>query len=486
MHHPFVAALLCVLVAVPAVAPAADAELTTRLDAQMERNRARYGIAGQAVLIRHNGELVYQGAGGERDIARHTPVSAETVFDAYSLAKLLAGTLVLQLVEQGHVELDAPASRYLPNLPEAWRAISVRHFFNHSSGVPEYFENHAGAVVSKGHVGFPPTLDAVFASLSDTPMQFATGSSNRYTQTNFLVLTALLQAHYRQPYAAIVRQRILQPLRLRSTWLGPSGIPAARLAPAYIGKDGALQREDDIAWPAYAQGHAGLHTTVGDLDRFLQALVAGKLVRRATLQTLLQPQPLSTGRDSGFVSGWEMGQSGAYRQISHDGGTRVRARLLFKETLAGDVWTFVYFTNGSARNIWSRTLVDSTMAQVAPQLFPRETLSERLITHALADDGSDDTALRTWLRDSSGIAEADLEREINGAGYAIRENLGNRPALRVFTLNTQLHPQSANAWDSLAECHAALGDAETAAALYAKSRQLAAEPSRVPRTPEKR
>ncbi len=473
MHRPFVAVLACALVAAPWAASAANTELTTRLDAQLEQNQARYGIAGQAVLIRHNGKLVYQAARGEKNIERHAPVSADTVFDAYSLAKLLTSTLVLQLVEQGHLDLDAPVGRYLPNLPVAWQPVSVRHFLNHSSGVPEYFEVHQGAVVSKGKAGFPPTLDAVFAGLSDTPMQFATGSSNRYTQTNFLVLTALLQAHYRQPYAAIVRQRILKPLRLRDTWLGPSGVSAARLATAYIGKDGALRREDDFAWPAYAQGHAGLHTTVGDLDRFLQALAAGKLVRRATLQHLLQPHPLSTGRNSGFVSGWEVGQSGDYRQVGHDGGTRVRARLLFKDTLAGDTWSFVYFTNGSARNVWSRTLVDSAMAQVAPRLFPRETLSERMYTHSLADEGSDDTALKTWLRDGSGIPAKELERELNNAGYAIRENLGDRPALRVFTLNTQLHPQSANAWDSLAECHAALGDADTAAALYAKSRQLA-------------
>ncbi|WP_408890495.1 serine hydrolase domain-containing protein [Myxococcus faecalis] len=473
MSRQLVAVLCCVLAVGPLAAPAANPELTTRLDAQLKRNRERYGIAGQAVLIRHNGQLVYQAATGEKDVERHAPVSTDTVFNAYSLAKLLASVLVMQLVEQGGVELDAPASRYLPELPDAWKAISVRHFLNHSSGVPEYFENREGTLVSKGHAGLAPTLEAAFAGLADTPMQFATGSSNRYTQTNFLVLTALLEAHYRQPYAAIVRQRILKPLGLRNTWLGPAGVPSARLARGYIGKDGALRREDDIAWPAYALGHASLHTTVGDLDRFLQALAAGKLVRRATLQTLFQPRRLSTGRDSGFISGWEFGQSGDYRQMSHDGGTRVRARLLFKDSLAGDTWTFVYFTNGSVRNVWSRTLVDSTMAQVAPRLFPRETLSERLITHALADEGADDTGLKTWLRDGSGGATEELERAINSAGYSVRENLGDRAALKVFTLNTVLHPESANAWDSLAECHAALGDAVTAAELYAKSRRLA-------------
>lgn len=89
------------------------------------------------------------------------------------------------------------------------------------------------------------------------------------------------------------------------------------------------------------------------------------------------------------------------------------------------------------------------------------------------DDARAAQAMRDWLRDNVRITGSERERAINASGYAIRESLGAGRALKVFTLNTELYPDSDNAWDSLAECHAALGDAEIAKALYAKAMKLA-------------
>jgi len=81
--------------------------------------------------------------------------------------------------------------------------------------------------------------------------------------------------------------------------------------------------------------------------------------------------------------------------------------------------------------------------------------------------------MRDWLQKNNRITGSERERAINASGYAIRENPGAGKALKVFALNTELYPDSANAGDSLTECHAALGDAETAKASYAKSKELA-------------
>lgn len=462
-------ALLCLL---PGVAFSAPSGVATRLDAQLQTNRERYGIAGQTVLVAHNGQVLYQGASGERDPATHAPAIVDTIFAAQSMAKLLTSTLVMQLVDQGKVDLDAPASRYVPDLPAAWQAITVRDFLNHSSGIAEYYDRVDNRWVSKGYSGVAPDLAAALKVAAAAPMQFATGSRVQYTQANYLVLTALLEAHYRKPYPAIARERILQPLKMASTSWGVASVPAQRAAVPYIGKDGALQPANEDPWPNYGWGHADLQTTVGDMNRFLQALATGKLLRTATLETLWQPQTLSGGGSNFFSTGWDTTRSDGYTQVGHDGGTRVRARLAYKGTLADGYWVFVYLTNGSARNVWSSTLVESTMAVAAPGEFPHAVLSERLIAYALDDDADAATALRAWLRGSSGIAANELERAINSDGYAILASLGARRALKVFTLNTELYPQSANAWDSLAECHAALGEKETAERLYAKSKAL--------------
>ncbi|MGE8229478.1 serine hydrolase domain-containing protein [Stenotrophomonas hibiscicola] len=474
MYRTLAAALLCALFAAPiASAHESSGDLSNQLDAQLQANRERYGIAGQAVLVAHNGQVLYQGASGERDPATHAPATIDSIFTAQSMAKLLTSTLVMQLVDQGKVDLDAPASRYVPDLPAAWQAIHVRDFLNHSSGIGEYYDRVDNRWVSRGYPGVAPDLGAALKVAGAAPMQFATGSRVQYTQANYLVLTALLEAHYRKPYPAIARERILQPLKMTSTSWGVTSVPAQRAAAPYIGKDGALQPANEDPWPNYGWGHADLQTTVGDMNRFLQALAIGKLVRTGTLETLWQPQKLSGGGSNFFSTGWDTSRSDGYTQVGHDGGTRVRARLAYKGTLADGYWVFVYLTNGSARNVWSSTLVESTMAMAAPQEFPHAVLSERLIGYAL-DDSTDATPrMRSWLRDSNGVPTDELERAINADGYAIRENLDARKALRVLALNTVLYPDSTNAWDSLAECHAALGDAEIAKALYAKAKKLA-------------
>lgn len=474
MHRALAVALSCFLMAtLPVSARSAPDNLSSHLDTQLQTNRERYGIAGQAVLVAHNGQVLYQGASGERDPASHAPATVDSIFTAQSMAKLLTSTLVMQLVDQSKVDLDAPASRYVQDLPTAWQAIHVRDFLNHSSGIGEYYDRVDNRWVSKGYAGVAPDLGAALKVAGAAPMQFATGSRVQYTQANYLVLTALLEAHYRKPYPAIARERILQPLKMASTSWGVTSVPATRAAVPYIGKDGQLQPANEDPWPDYGWGHADLQTTIGDMNRFLQALATGKLLRTETLQKLWQPQKLSGGGSNFFSTGWDTTRSDGYTQVGHDGGTRVRARLAYKGTLAGGYWVFVYLTNGSARNVWSSTLVESTMAVAAPQEFPHAVLSERLIAYALDDSTDAKTQMRSWLRDSNGVPTGELERAINADGYAIRESLGARRALKVFMLNTELYPDSANAWDSLAECHAALGEREAADRLYAKAKALA-------------
>ncbi len=474
MYRTLAAALLCALaIALPASARDVPTGLSSRLDAQLQANRERYGIAGQAVLVAHNGKVLYQGASGERDPATHAQATVDTIFASQSVAKLLTSTLVMQLVEQGKVDLDGPASRYVPDLPTAWQAIPVRDFLSHSSGIAEYYDRVDNRWVSRGYSGVAPTLAAALKVAAAAPMQFATGSRVQYTQANYLVLTALLEAHYRKPYPAIARERILQPLKMTSTSWGAASVPAQRAAVPYIGRDGTLQPANEDPWPDYGWGHADLQTTVGDMNRFLQALATGKLVRTATLEKLWKPQKLSGGGSNFFSTGWDTTRSDGYTQVGHDGGTRVRVRLAYKDTLASGYWVSVYLTNGSARNVWSSTLVESTMAVAAPVEFPHAVLSERLIAYAQDDDAGAAQAMRAWLRDDTRITGNERERAINASGYAIRGSLGARKALKVFTLNTELYPDSANTWDSLAECHAALGEKETSDRLYAKAKAMA-------------
>ena len=461
--------LIVLFLWLPFAAAAAPDEPADRISRQMELNGQRYGIAGQAVQVTHNGRLLFRGVAGQADVETGRRVALDDIFPVYSLSKLFVSTLIMQLVEQGRIDPDRAASTYLPDLPARWSRITVRQFLNHTSGVPEYFSEAQMAGTAEANASFPADLHAVFSALADRPPLFAPGSDTRYTQTNYLVLSYLLETHYGKPYAEIAAERIIDTLHLTRTYLGRDRLPRHGVVAAYLGSDGQLRKQPDIAWPRYALGHASLYMSIGDLDRFLRAVAGGELVGKKTLQQLWQPQTLSNGRPGWFAGGWELGESGAYRQVGHDGGARVRARILFDGSLAGDHYIVIYLTNGSTRNVWSRTLVDSVMAAVAPQRFRAEALAEKLVEFAArTPDEKTTRKFADALRADSGFGKEPLERIVNNSGYAIRANLGTAAALPVFTLNTRLFPASANARDSLAETYEANGDAATAKALRQK------------------
>lgn len=416
------------------------APLERDLARKMETNAQRYGIASQAVLVARNGEVVYRNIAGAR---------RNELFPVYSVSKLLASVLVMQLVEAGQLDLDKPAGTYLPSLPQRWQPIPLRHFLNHTSGLPEYF---AGS-------DFPPTLQAAFAALADKPLVFESGTSTRYTQTNFLVLEAILEAHYGKPYTQIANERIINKLGLKNTYLGLAHASRHPMVRSFIGKDGKLQRDPALKWPEYANVHAELFTTVEELAAFLHAVQRGELVGKETLRRLWKPQKLANGQDGWFSSGWEYGRSGGYEFVGHDGGTKVRVRLMWPERDGGgDTYTIVYLTNGSAQNVWSRTLVESLMAAIDPARFSMEAVSEQLIEYATQTDATAAEPAAALLQQLQPLAARDavaLERRINETGYAMLETRGAAAAIKVFELNTRLFPQSANARDSLAEARAA-------------------------------
>jgi D-alanyl-D-alanine carboxypeptidase len=436
-------ALAFALFASNASAAPLDRALDRALEQKMAANAQRYVIASQAVLVARNGEVIYRNIAGAR---------RDDLFPVYSVSKLLASVLVMQLVEAGQLDLDKPASAYLAGLPQRWQQIPLRHFLNHTSGLPEYFD-----LGTPSGRGFPPNLPAVFAALSDKPLVFEPGTATRYTQTNFLVLEAILEARYGKPYTEVANERIISKLGLRNTCLGLASASRRGMVRSFIGKNGRLQPDLAVRWPEYANVHAELFTTVDDLAVFLQAVSRGELVGKETLRKLWLPQKLANGQDGLFAAGWEMGKSSGYEFAGHDGGAKVRVRLLWPEQDGGDSYTIIYLTNGSAHNAWSRTLVESLMAAIDPARFPMEAISEQLIDYASrpAAAPAQSQMLLQQLQTLALRDGAALERRINETGYAMLETLGSGAAIKVFELNTRLFPQSGNARDSLAQAQAA-------------------------------
>ncbi|MBX9616128.1 MAG: beta-lactamase family protein [Caulobacteraceae bacterium] len=345
------AAGLGLLLAACTGSPAPD--LRAQIDARLQANASLHGIPAQSVLVMRNGEVLYRSQTGLAHLATQRAVRPDDLYGAYSVSKLFVSTLILELVDQGRVDLEAPASRYVADLPPAWRDVRIDQLLSHASGLPDYVPG------ADGPMDFPSTRDDVFRTLGARPLDFPPGTQSRYNQTNYLVLQAVLESRYGLPYRQIVQSRIIGPLGLRDVYLGLANAPAGRRVTAYHGQDGRLVADSPLPWPDYAIAHAELFTTADDLGVFLTAVARGRFARPQTLARLWRPYRLANGGTADFASGWDYGESGGYREVGHDGGVKVRVRLLFRDDAISDHYVIVYLTNGSRDNAWTRTLIDS-------------------------------------------------------------------------------------------------------------------------------
>ncbi|MEH8019397.1 beta-lactamase family protein [Rheinheimera muenzenbergensis] len=329
------------------------------IDAQMQANAHKHGIPGQAVLVLHNNDILYRSALGTTALSDGVPVTPKTVFPVYSITKLFTITLAMQLQQEGKVDFSAPASRYIDNLPLSWRSIRIEQFLNHASGIPEYFDSNDFSRP------FPASLDAVFATLDKVSLVFAPGERTSYTNTNNLVIAAVLEAITDTPYRELLRQRIIEPLNLHDTWLNLADVPETRLVKSYRAAASQIQPDLAISWPDYSIAHGGAYMTLDDLGTFMSAIAHGRVVSQAELLRLWQPYKLASGATGFFANGWDYGEWGRWHEVGHDGGTKVRVRILFDDNL-DDHYIVVYLTNGNKDGVWSHTLVRSVQSIIVP------------------------------------------------------------------------------------------------------------------------
>jgi CubicO group peptidase (beta-lactamase class C family) len=219
---------------------------------------------------------------------REELMSEDTIFDAASLTKVIATTTaVMQLIEQGKLELDAPASRWLPEfVGKGKEAITVRHLLTHTSGL------RAGLPPSPAWAGADAARRLVWAqSLPDAP-----GTVHRYSDINFIVLGWLVEAASGRPLNEYCRAHIFEPLQMRDTAFLPPPEVTVRIAPTTLGTPRGVVHDPTARRMGGVAGSAGLFTTAPDLARFCRMMLASgeldgaRILKHETVQLMTSVQ----------------------------------------------------------------------------------------------------------------------------------------------------------------------------------------------------
>jgi CubicO group peptidase (beta-lactamase class C family) len=304
-------------------------------------------LAGSAsIAVLHQGEIVYTYVYGDADPVAGIPADTQTIYRYGSMTKPFTATALMQLVEQGLVDLDAWPGEYIPEFPEGWD-LTVRKLLDHSACMPDAERLTTGLIARRGE-SFPPLEEIFTAYVKDYPdLQCEPGKYSNYANSHYLALARIIEEVSGEPYETYVVDHILTPLEMGSTnfqLVEPTGRYAKGQYPVDKteqlvsqvndirgpgNEDLVLQKGESFATvddfrPLAPYG--GMLGTPGDLTHFLEMYLDGgryggiQVLKPETVAAMQEEQTSTDGSPLGFGLSWMVGEDEFGKVIYHSGG----------------------------------------------------------------------------------------------------------------------------------------------------------------------
>lgn len=234
---------------------------------------------------------------------------SDSPFRIASLTKAFTATVILQMVAEGKLALDEPVATYLPQLPAAWKEVTVRHLLNHTSGIPSY-TSQADFVK---RIEEPVTPADIIARTEKLPLDFAPGKSFAYNNSGYVILGVLAEKIDGKPIADILKSRIFTPLKLTKTYLDTN----KKAESLGFDANGKPALAISMTQP-YAAG--SIVSTGADMAKWVANQGSSKLIPDAIRNKIREPFPLTDGKPSAYSAGWQIGEINKVRFLLHTGG----------------------------------------------------------------------------------------------------------------------------------------------------------------------
>ena len=459
---------------VPAQARTQDP--SAAIEAFLREKMQKRHIPGLQVAVVRHGKIVMLGAYGTANLQDDVPVTDQTVFSVNSATKPFTGVAIMQLVEDGKVDLAAPASRYIEGLPVAWQAVTVRQLLTHTSGFPDILVppkgQGTGSLVGDGGE------ESAWTTVRTLPMDFAPGEKYRYNQTNYVLLGKIIDKLSGEPFAQFMADRQFKAARMASAVFGDGRDIIAHRAQAYryaggtltaASSGGKLEQTYDEFTP-FIRTAGGLNASAQDLARWIIALQDGTLLKqKSSLATLWTPAKFNNGLPTPWALGWPTISRPEHRAVAGIGGRRSAFFVYPADDMA-----VVILTNLAGAN--PEEFIDEVAGHYIPDLLAINggglPAAIKLIHKEVLKRGyAQAPAVVEELKKKDSDFNAS-ENDLNNWGGRLMVDGQLKEAIEIFKLNVTLYPQSANTYDSLGEAYELDGDKAQAIRNYRRSLEL--------------
>ncbi len=333
--------------------------LEGKIDAFLASNQSP-SQPGLSIAVRKDGQVVYQGNAGVARFDVSQSINSSTQFRIGSISKPITALAIMQLVEQGQLNLDDLLLSFYPELPANFEQITIRHLLAHRSGLLDYIEDNTD-VTTLNDLNMEDALNFISSDNSGFEnLAFDPGTMGRYSNTGYVLLALVLEKVTGKTLPEYLDQEIFTPAGMSTTFVISEN--------EHLGDNGenyALSFGTDIkvkGFNSLIYGASGVASTTDDMLKFIDALLSYEIVSKETLDLMIQTQGsvpnIQTDYGLGWLTGtgnyWHTGFITDVNDFWHSGGfDGYRTVLSINPDLDLQV---IILTNGgdsTQENMWS-------------------------------------------------------------------------------------------------------------------------------------
>lgn len=426
-----------------------------------------YGKFNGSVLVSDQGKVIYKKGFGMANMEWDIPNQPNTKHRLGSITKQFTAMLILQLVEEGKLDLQAPITTYLPDYPKAsGDIITTHHLLTHTSGIPNYteFPNFM-----EDESRNPYTPEEFVKTFSDNALDFTPGEKFSYSNSGYFLLGDLIEKLAGKSYEQMLQDKIFIPLSMKDSGYDNHGDILKNRATGYEKQGGDYVNSSylDMSIP-YAAG--SIYSTVEDLYKWDQALYTTSILPKEYMTMYFKPH--IPGFDNlHYAYGWIVGyakigkSTDSIYAIGHGGGINGFNTNISRTTSNNSLVVLLNNTGRAPLNDMTKAILGIMHGKEYD--MPKKSVADAVL--AVIEAKGIDAGLSHYnsIKESENYSLS--ENEMNTIGYQLMESDKVEEANKVFQLIIKEFPTSSNAYDSFGESLMKLGKNDLAIKNYRKS-----------------
>jgi CubicO group peptidase (beta-lactamase class C family) len=470
-------ALTILLSSIPISARQEPDPFKDQLEPIIKQAMQKLNLPGFAIAVVQNDRVVYAAGFGLISLDNKTePITSRSLFHMASITKLFVGTSIMQLVEQGKIDLDAPIVKYLPYFrmkDDRYKAITVRQMLSHVSGMPD-----VGDYEWDKPQYDDGALERYVRSLNNLSLIAAPGAKFQYSNMAYEILGDCIAKVSGETFEGYVKNHILDPLGMKnSTLLVKQADQKLLTTPHVFNKSFDIEVSKVFPYNRMHSPSSTLYSNVLDMAEWARASINrgelnGKRILKSTTYDAMWRPAGEEWKQIGIS--WFLGEYKGHRTMSHSGGdTGFNSNF----TMIPDKKIAVVMMSNFDNAIPAMRVITNAALDVAlglkPESVPVKQNIAVVIYKAIANEGID-AAIQKYrdLKKNQPDAYNFQEALLNRLGYNLMQQGKLKEAIGVFQLNVEAYPASGNVYDSLGEAYMKNGDKQLAIENYEKSLKL--------------